>query len=128
MSILILLAFGSYYLLSPWKVVIEIRSAYDLSKPGSDEPANALNPTLGGSSTLLDEARPKKDYIEPNFGDIEEAYLKSIGQPSNFAIRSRDDSIKMIYDIQDDTDWLTLIEGHDDHVCLPLLEMGLDGC
>ena len=115
-----LLCFAIYHLFSPWKLVIEIRSASDPSNTrwSSETRAAAVLPALGSSPAELQEQNRKKNYIEKNFGDLEETFLKSIGRPSDPPKRSRDDSIKLIYDIQSPSDWLDLVEGHDDHVCL----------
>jgi hypothetical protein len=107
---------------SPWKLVIEIRSTSDptYTRWSSETHAAAVLPAQDSSRAELQEQNRKRDYIEKNFGDLEEAFLKSIGGPSDPPKRSRDESIKQIYDIQSSSDWLDLVEGHDDHVCLLL--------
>ena len=116
-----LLAFATYYLFSPWKVVIEIRSASELSEPGSGGLASAARPAQAQSATNLDRQGRRKDFIKENFGYLEEAFINSIGGPSSSPKRSRDESIKLLYDVASPSDWLDLIEGHDDHVISPLL-------
>ena len=69
-----------------------------------------------GSHVKLTEQNRKKDEIDMTFGDLEEAFLKSIGQRSSTPIRSRDDSIELLYNIKSPSDWLDLVEGHDHHV------------
>jgi hypothetical protein len=102
-------------------VVIGIRSASELSEPGSGGRANAARPAQAQSGTDLDRQGHRKDYIKKNFGNLEEAFINSIGGPSSPPKRSRDESIKLIYDIASPGDWLDLIEGYDDHVFSPLL-------
>jgi hypothetical protein len=111
-----LLAFSAYHLFSPWKLVIEIRLASDGSDTTSDESITVI-PGKDGSHVKLKEQNRKKDEIDKNFGDLEEAFLKSIGERSSAPIRSRDDSIELLYNIKTSSDWLDLVEGHDDHVC-----------
>jgi hypothetical protein len=74
--------------------------------------------TQGSKSTELQEQNRKKDYIERNFGTLEESFMKSIGETPRPPKRSRDDSIKLIYDIKDPSDWLDMVDAHDDHVSL----------
>ena len=108
-----------FQLLSPWKIVIEIRRATDPIS-SSDGSAAAVIPTQDSSRAEPQEENRKKDYIEKNFGSLEEEFIKSIREPSSPPKRSRDDSIKLIYDTKSANDWLDLIEDHDIHVC-PLL-------
>lgn len=111
-----------YHLFSPWRLVIEIRSASDPSSTGSslEGHATAVIPAQDSSREESQKPSRKKDYAEKNFGNIEEAFLRSIGEPSEGPKRSRDDSIKLIYDTNSPSDWLDLVEGHDDHVCFLL--------
>ena len=74
-------------------------------------------PGKDGSHVKLMEQNRKKDEIDKNFGDLEEAFLKSMGERSSTPIRSRDDSIELLYNIKSPSDWLNLMESHDDHVC-----------
>ena len=104
-----------FHLFSPWKLVIQKRSALDSS--GSSSHTAAPIPVLDDSRTKLYEQSRKKDYIERDFGSLEDVFIKSIGEPSGPARRSRDDSIKLIYDTNKPSDWLDLVGGHDDHVC-----------
>ena len=123
-----LCAFGLFVLtilrlFSPWKLVsIKIRSISDPSNSNTSSSSDACGPSAisaqDGSYAKLQEQSRQKDHIENNFGNLEEAFIKSIREPSNPPKRSRDDSIKLIYDIQSPSDWLDLIGGHDDHVCL----------
>jgi len=76
-----------------------------------------MTPDQQGDIPEKSEQRGRKEYIEVNLGNLEEAFIKSIGEQSNPPRRSRDDSIKLIYDINSTNDWLDLIEGHDEHVC-----------
>jgi hypothetical protein len=96
-----------FHLFSPWKLVIQRRSESD--------PAGLI-PVEDDSHAKLQEHGRKIDYIEIKFGSLETAFLKSIGTPSEPPRRSRDDSIKLIYDTTSPNDWLDLVEGHDDHV------------
>jgi hypothetical protein len=111
-----LLAFSAYHLFSPWKLVIEIRLASDGPDTTSDGRTITVLPGKDGSQVKLKEQNRKKDEIDKNFGDLEEAFLKSIGERSSAPIRSRDDSIELLYNIKRPDDWLDLVEGHDDHV------------
>ena len=115
-----LLAFSAYHLFSPWKLVIEIRLASDGSDTTSDGSTITVIPGKDGSHVKLMEQNRKKDEIDKNFGDLEEAFLKSMGERSSTPIRSRDDSIELLYNIKSPSDWLDLVEGHDDHVCILL--------
>jgi hypothetical protein len=112
-----LLLFTIYHMFSPWKLVIEIRSTSDPSNTRWSSETSVAAELPAQESLELQEPNRKQDYIENNFGDLEETFLKSIGGPSDPPKRSRDDSIKQIYGIQSPSDWLDLVEGHDDHVC-----------
>lgn len=107
------LVFAVYYLFSPWRVVIEIRSASDASSTAveADTPAHGDD----FSESPVEEIH-KTDHIDPNFGELEKAFFKSIKEPAEPPRRSRDDSIKLIYEVKSPDDWLDLIAGHDDHV------------
>lgn len=61
-------------------------------------------PGQDGTRVELKEQNRKKDYIEKNFGPLEAAFLKSNGERSNTPIRSRDDSIKLLYNIESPSD------------------------
>lgn len=105
-----------YRLFSPWKIVIEIRSA-------SAPPSTITDPT---SDIVIQDGIPTEtpkvfvinDDIEQNFGPLEESFQKLIREPPKPPKRSRHESIKLIYDSKTPDDWLDLVEGHDDHVCL----------
>lgn len=114
-----MLAFTIYHLFSPWKIVIETRSASDPPITSPERVTDTIIPTPDGSGAALKEQSRKRDYIERGFGDLEQAFIKSIREPSDSPKRSRDDSIKLMYDITSASDWLNLLEGHDDHVGLP---------
>lgn len=105
-----------YRLFSPWKIVIEIRSA---SAPQDTIP----DPT--SDIVVQDDIPIEKfvinDDIEQNFGPLEESFQKLIREPAKPPKRSRDESIKLIYNSKGPNDWLDLVEGQDDHVCLCLL-------
>jgi hypothetical protein len=113
-----LFALTIFHLFSPWKVVIQRRSASDSSSLSTDEAA--LLPVKYDSRAKLQGQGRKKDDIERDFGEREHAFMKPIGEPWDPPRRSRDDSIKVIYDAVSPSDWLDLVESHDDHVC-PLL-------
>jgi hypothetical protein len=121
-----LLAFSAYHLFSPWRLVIEIHLASDGSDTASDGSAITVIPGKDGSHVKLTEQNRKKDEIDQNFGDLEEALLKSIGEQSIAPIRSRDDSIGLLYNIKSPSDWLDLVEGHDDHVCILLFPFSVN--
>lgn len=112
--VIALLVFIFYQLFSPWRIVIEIRSASDSSNRSSTTDGN--KGTKESINTEILEQSVKKDYIEKEFGKLEEGFAKSIDAPSDNPIRSRDDSIKKIYEIKNPSDWLDLIDNHDDHV------------
>jgi hypothetical protein len=105
-----------YGLFSPWKIVIEIRST-------SAPPDTVPDPT---PDTVTQDNIPIEtpeevviiDDIKQNFGPLEESFQKLIREPPKPPKRSRDESIKLIYDSKSPDDWLDLVEGHDDHVCL----------
>ncbi|KAG0647377.1 hypothetical protein D0Z07_7147 [Hyphodiscus hymeniophilus] len=88
--------------------------ASDLWQPGPSELVGTSPSTGRGDSAAHEEYR-KKDYIERNFGALEKSFIESARQASNPPKRSRDDSIRLIYEISGAGDWLDLIEGHDDH-------------
>jgi hypothetical protein len=115
-----LVCFTIFHLFSPWKLVIERRSASNSSNtgPSPDGREAVLIPAQDSNPVELDEQSRKKDYIESNFGDLENKFINSMGKPSVTPKRSRDDSIKLMYDTKSPGDWLDFIEGHDDHVCL----------
>jgi hypothetical protein len=104
------------HLFSPYKLVIEIHSASDLPNKclNLNACARLVAPTSNNEIESVDQKR--KDHIEQKFGDREESYIRSIRDPSGPPKRSRDDSIKLLYSVQAPSDWLDLVEGHDDHV------------
>ena len=103
-----LLLYTIFHFFSPWRLVIEIRPT---------RTTDLVVSTQSSSPTELEEPDHKKNYIERNFGSLEEAFLKSVSEPLGSLTRSRDDSIRLIYDMKSPSDWLDLVEGHDDHVC-----------
>lgn len=105
-----------YRLFSPWKIVIEIRSA---SAPSDTIPGPTTDIVVHDdiSIDILEEFIIIDD-IEQNFGPLEESFQKLIREPPKPPKRSRGESIKLIYGIKGPNDWLDLVEGHDDHVCL----------
>ncbi|RFU27284.1 hypothetical protein B7463_g9043, partial [Scytalidium lignicola] len=119
-----LLIFTIFQLFSPWRVVIERRSALDPRESStSDAGAGGVTSAQDSSQEKLQEQSPKKDNIEKNFGNLEEEFIKSIGKPSSASKRSRDDSIKLVYNARSPSDWLDLVEGHDDHGLMTLTKI-----
>ena len=110
------LVLATFHLFSPWKLVIQRRSSSDMSSLGSDA-ANQI-PAQENSGTKLQEQDRKVDFIESNFGSLEDAFIKSTREPAGPPRRSRDESIELIYHMESPSDWLDLVEGHDDHVRL----------
>lgn len=105
-----------YRLFSPWTIVIEIRSA---SAPPGTIPDPTPDIVVQDDIPIeIPEEFVVNDDIEQNFGPLEESFQKLIREPPKPPKRSRDESIKLIYDIKSPNDWLDLVEGHDDHVCL----------
>ncbi len=117
--------FVLFRLFSPYRLVIEIRS--ELDPPSKCLSFNACATPVAdppdGCISALPKQNGREDHIEKSFGDLENAFTNSIREPSQSksSIRSRDDSIRLLYDVQNSSDWLNLVEGHDSHVCLPNL-------
>lgn len=113
-----ILVFTLFQVFSPWRIVIQRRS---VSAESAVEPSD-----LGGSKPEVPtpdagHAEPEeeiriKDDIEEDFGKLEDSFLKAVGEPSNTPRRSRDHSIRLIYDAKTPNDWLDLVDGHDDNV------------
>ena len=114
-----LLFYTIYRLFSPWKIIIEIRSVSDSSNANPSPDAGVVTSQDAIQAEVQEQTQLKKDDIEKNFGPLEESFIKSIRDPSS-PNRSRDESIKLIYDVQSPKDWLDLVDGHDDHVSIPL--------
>lgn len=110
-----------FQLFSPWKLTIQRRSVSDSSSLTTD--IAALMPVEDDSQANPQGQGRKKDHIERDFGDLEHAFIKSVGDPSDAPRRSRDDSIKLIYSAKSPDDWLELIRGHDDHGLMPLTKI-----
>lgn len=110
-----LVIFMILHIFSPWTLTIKIR------RSALDPPAAVISTQDGSNRTTLSIPGLKNDRINRSFGNLEEEFLRSIKRPSTPPKRSRDDSIKLIYDIKSPSDWLDLIEGHDEHVCCLLL-------
>lgn len=85
------------------------------SDPTPDRTSSVAEPAQDAIGEKVKEPSRKKDYIEKNFGKLEEGFLKNAGAASGPPKRSRDDSIKLIYETTSANDWLDLVEGHDDH-------------
>lgn len=58
----------------------------------------------------------RRDVIDQNFGGLERTFLETAKTASDKNLRSRDDSIRLIYGIKKQEDWLNLVESHDSHV------------
>jgi hypothetical protein len=100
-----------FQLFSPWQIVVQRRSP-KLSPDAIDQ-----NIVQQEDPVKIQEQALNKDYIESNFGLLEDAYLASVGKSSvSRPIRSRDDSIRLLYSTKNATDWLNLVNGHDEHV------------
>ncbi|OBT48121.1 hypothetical protein VE00_01038 [Pseudogymnoascus sp. WSF 3629] len=107
-----------YRLFSPWKIVIEIRSA---SAPPDTIPDPTPDIVVQDDIPIeIPEEFVINDDIEQNFGPLEESFQKLIREPPKPPKRSRDESIKLIYDSKSPNDWLDLVEGHDDHGLMAL--------
>jgi len=89
---------------------------FQLRSKVQDVPMEANLEDMSEPTLLKEESRSKKDVIEKEFGQLETDFLKNAQTTSNGAIRSRSESIKLIYGIQKQDEWLDLINGHDEHV------------
>jgi hypothetical protein len=94
-------------------VVIELRAD---SKLSTDKAAVGGLLIPSDDSTNTQKPSTQRDDIEEQFGKLETEFLQSIHQKPDSLHQSRNDSIKLIYDVKSPSDWAKLIEGHDDHV------------
>lgn len=111
---LVLLLLWHYF--SPWAIVVQRRA-------NSSDTASNVTITDGVSTPTDPVESPQEtsrgsDNIEQKLGDSEEAFLSLVGTASAPPSISRDDAIRMIYDIEKREDWLELIERQDDHVSI----------
>ncbi|KFX96324.1 hypothetical protein V490_03402 [Pseudogymnoascus sp. VKM F-3557] len=107
-----------YGLFSPWKIIIEIRSA---SAPPDIIPDPTPDIVIQDDITIeTPEEFVVIDDIKQNFGPLEESFQKLVREPPKPPKRSRDESIKLIYDSKSPDDWLDLVEGHDGHGLMAL--------
>jgi hypothetical protein len=114
LSLVAILIAALWHFFSPWQIVLQSRS----------EVRNAASRTNQGDTAVQQEEHVstsehievKRDEIERDFGDLERSLMKDAKSVSNRGLRSRDDSIRLIYGIKKQEDWLDLIGSHDSHV------------
>lgn len=69
-----------------------------------------------------EKSSPKKDVIQKDYGHLERVYLEAAnGTLNSPPKRSRDESIRFLYNVKDESDWMDLVEGHDSHVTIAIL-------
>jgi len=103
-----------WHFFSPWQIVLQSK-------------AEIRDAALKASAHVKLEAEPeavntpgqvelRRDVINQNFGGLERTFLETAKTASDKNLRSRDDSIRLIYGIKKQEDWLNLVESHDSHV------------
>lgn len=102
-----------WHFFSPWQIVLQSRSGVPVP---TDVATTVVEPAHEAEDVKEPVVLKKKDDIEQQFGALEQAYLKNARTPYHKALRSRHDSIKLIYSIKKEADWQDLIDSHDSDV------------